>query len=105
MLLLLLLLLVPSSGCLTPEATFECLLGSLDTNHDHQISDAELQGVYDYIHWWQRVPFHVFGGTAQIMRDCDCDEDAYISATDIADANSCLNTCAVIDRVTAMVGC
>jgi len=27
------------------------------------------------------------------------DEDA------IADANSCLNTCAVIDRVTAMVGC
>tara|TARA_B110000090_G_scaffold203171_1_gene247369 strand:- start:280 stop:606 length:327 start_codon:yes stop_codon:yes gene_type:complete len=93
--LLLLTFLIQTSACPTKKHAIKCFYQKCDLNHDHKIDRGELSGAIDsYLPWWQRIPFHVFGGIDQILKDCDANGDEILTTKEAFEmSKTCLNSC------------
>lgn len=90
----LMLLIFYASACPSREATIRCFYNQADSNGDNIVSREELsKKVYSALHWYESVPFKVFGGINRIMADCDIDRDGTLSVHESLRATKCMDTC------------
>lgn len=104
--LLLLSLLAAASGndCPTREKAVSCFFDKGDYDHDGAVSKSDLDKVArDYLPWYLRIPFSVFGGSDQILQDCDLNSDNLISRDEAQNSATCLETCEKRQQVTQLL--
>ena len=92
---LLLGLLIIANSCPTRQEALDCFYEKAATNNDGRISMHELEkGINNYLPWYKRVPFKVFGGIGRIMSDCDANKDQILTKKE-ADImkKTCLDSC------------
>ena len=88
-------LVIMATGCPTQQEALDCFYKKADINKDGQISMHELERSIDnYLPWYKRVPFKVFGGIGRIMSDCDANHDHFLTQKEAAIMKkTCLNSC------------
>lgn len=104
-LIIIILSLSQALSCPSKEQAFQCVQRTLDTNNDNQLSFEELNKVYDYLWWWQKVPFKAFGGVEKIVEDCDGNGDGILTSDDYISMSSCLDSCFKIEQLYAVLKC
>lgn len=84
-----------TSACPPKDLALDCFYKKADLNHDNRISRIELRKTIDnYLPWFKRWPFKVFGGISRIMRDCDANHDGYLTKAEAYSLDkTCLETC------------
>jgi len=94
-------------ACPTKEKAIGCFYGIADQNNDGHVTRAELERVIDgHLPWWQRTPFHLFGGIDRIMHDCDANKDSVLTPTEaMALKKTCLETCFKRSAVAHVFAC
>ena len=93
--LLLFTFLIQTSACPTKKKAIKCFYSKCDLNNDGKISRKELtQAIDNFLPWWERYPFKIFGGIDKILEDCDSNKDGILTAQEaIKMKHTCLNTC------------
>jgi len=93
--LILFTILFQSFACPSRQDAISCFYNKCDLNHDNKIDKLELSKAIDtYLPWYQRIPFHMFGGIDQVLKDCDANKDNILTAEEAITLHStCLNTC------------
>lgn len=84
-----------AAGCPTQQKALDCFYNKADINKDGRISTHELKkSIYNYLPWYKRVPFNVFGGIGRIMSDCDANGDHFLTKEEAGIMKkTCLNSC------------
>ena len=95
------------NACPTKEKAIECFYSIADQNKDGHVTRTVLETVIDgHLPWWQRTPFHFFGGIDRIMHDCDANKDSVLTPTEaMALKNTCLETCFKRSAVAHVFSC
>lgn len=85
----------PVLACLSKTAAINCFYKVADTNKDGMITLNELHlAINDHLPWWQVKAFDFFGGTAQILQDCDADKDGILTTVEaVKMSDTCLENC------------
>ena len=82
------------NDCPTREKAVSCFFDKGDFDHDGAVSKSDLDKVAtNYLPWYLRIPFSVFGGSDQILQDCDTNGDNLISRDEAQTSGTCLETC------------
>ncbi len=93
-------------ACPSKTKAVHCFMKKGDFNHDGKIDKHEMTKVEQkYISFWLRIPYRMFGGSAQIFKDCDTNKDGAISKEEATTSKTCLEGCAKIDRVYNTLNC
>tara|TARA_B110000879_G_C10882866_1_gene397504 strand:+ start:431 stop:691 length:261 start_codon:yes stop_codon:yes gene_type:complete len=72
----------------------KCFYTIADTNNDNLITPKELSRAIDKaLHWYEKIPFKLFGGIATIMKDCDANHDKILSVDESMQMDTCMDTC------------
>lgn len=82
-------------ACISKTTAINCFYKVADTNKDGRITNEELTiAIKDHLPWWQLKAFDLFGGTAQILQDCDADKDGLLTAAEaVKMSETCLENC------------
>ena len=93
--LLLFTFLIQTSACPTKKQAIDCFYSKCDLNNDGKINRKELESAIDnYLPWWERIPFNIFGGIDQILSDCDANKNGVLTAKEAYHMkHTCLNSC------------
>lgn len=91
---LLLLTVVAASRCPKRAETLSCFYNIADTDNDEQISRQELSdAIFGRLHWYEKLPFQLFGGIGKIMHDCDTNKDSILTLQESTARVQCMDTC------------
>jgi len=89
-----LLLVMVSATCPQRQSTMECFYNVADKNGDGIVTKTELtDAVYKALHWYEKIPFQVFGGIQKILNDCDANHDNLLSVDESMQMSSCMDSC------------
>jgi hypothetical protein len=98
-------LLAVARACPSKQDAFNCIQRTLDTNNDNRVVPEELHKVYNYLPWWKRVPFDLFGGTDQVIRDCDQNGDRVLTIEESLSMSHCIESCFKVNNIYTVLGC
>lgn len=80
--------------CPERKPTMECFYNTADTNNDGIVTKNELTvAIYKALHWYEKIPFQVFGGINAILKDCDLNHDNRLSVEESMQMESCMDSC------------
>ena len=89
-----LLLISVSATCPPRKSTMECFYNVADTNSDGFVTKEELSNaISKALHWYEKIPFQVFGGITAILNDCDANHDNVLSVEESMQMRPCMDTC------------
>ena len=92
--LLWLLLVSVFAICPQRRSTMECFYNVADTNNDEIVTKTELSvAINKVLHWYEKIPFQVFGGINKILKDCDANHDNILSVEESMQMQSCMDSC------------
>ena len=92
--LLWLLLVSVFAICPQRRSTMECFYNVADTNNDEIVTKTELSvAINKVLHWYEKIPFQVFGGINKILKDCDANHDNLLSVEESMQMQSCMDSC------------
>lgn len=88
-------LLAVATACPARHTALKCFYKVVDTNSDGKVSHKELiVGIDTHLPWWKRTAFHMFGGVDKIFKDCDANEDGFLTIDDAEQRpDACMETC------------
>jgi len=85
---------VVSANCPPREEMIKCFYEKTDINNDGVVSRRELtKQVFSTLRWYEKIPFKIFGGIGQIMKDCDVNHNGELTVEESVGAKSCMDTC------------
>ena len=85
---------IVSANCPPREEMIKCFYEETDTNNDGIVSRHELTNkVFSRLHWYEKLPFKLFGGIGQIMKDCDVNHNGHLTVQESLGAKNCMDTC------------
>lgn len=73
----------------------DCLFSKGDYDHDNRIGNSDLEELTsEVLPWYLRLTFKAFGGTSQIMKECDQNGDGFIDSEEALEVETgCLEAC------------
>jgi hypothetical protein len=92
-------------ACPSTQDAFNCIQHTLDTNNDTRIVPEELHKVYNYLPWWKKIPFDLFGGIDQVIRDCDQNGDMVLTIEESLSMSHCIESCFKVNNIFTVLGC
>ena len=88
------LLISASATCPPRKQTMECFYNVADTNNDGFVSKKELtDAINQALHWYEKIPFKLFGGIQTILNDCDANHDTILSVEESIQMRTCMDSC------------
>lgn len=83
-----------NNECPSKQSSVDCFFSKGDFDNDGLLSKSDLDSVAaNYLPWYLRIPFAVFGGSDQVLTDCDLNADGHITREEALTSGTCLETC------------
>lgn len=84
-----------TATCPTKKIALDCFYDKADTNHDAEISRHELSNaIYSRLPWYKKAGFALFGGTNQVLLDCDYNHDGVLTKEEAYQMpKTCMDSC------------
>ena len=83
-----------NASCPPRKSTMECFYKIADTNKDGIVTRHELShAIFNALSWYEKVPFRLFGGIEQIMKDCDENRDNKLTVEESMRLKKCMDSC------------
>lgn len=82
------------AGCPPREDMIRCFYEQADKNRDDIVTKQELtKKVFSTLAWYEKIPFNLFGGIDQIMKDCDANRDGQLTVEESMLMKKCMDSC------------
>lgn len=95
-----------TAACPPRQQTMECFYKIADQNNDGVVTRTELKAALNSaLHWYEKVPFKLFGGVAKIMKDCDENDDNVLSVEESMRMKTCMDSCFKRRHTVGHFGC
>ena len=85
----------------------DCLFSKGDYDHDNQIGRGDIDKLTaEVLPWYLRWTFKAFGGTSQIMKECDRNGDGLIDSEEALEVETgCLEECDRRVKIVELMKC
>ena len=94
------------AACPPKQKVVDCFFKKGDTDHNKAMTKKEVADMESkYISWWIRIPYSVFGGSAQIFKDCDTNRNKILEFDELSSSKTCLKSCDQREKVFNVLQC